>query len=307
MTKIPAARLERIARDAGRALMVQEDEIWSRHSSDKVDCAAGLGAVIRTLSHALPLATPMAALSVGSGEEPQFRMLAALFRGGVHLLDVEQASLDVVAERIARQRVPHVGLIRGDYANLLADDASTRHFRAHGLAGRRMQLVMFHHSLYYVPVDAWGGILARVWKHLMAPSRAGRVGSALHAVMMASRSDDPHTTTWLYQHFAGRFFGVRNDQDLAAFARSLRRDPLGEDQQVVAKASRVEFRVDDFTHFMSVVWMILLYPNVHRYTLEQRVEITRYVYEKIWHRGLPLVQVQDHLALYRGRTPRGLV
>ena len=166
---------------------------------------------------------------------------------------------------------------------------------------------MFHHSLYYVPVAAWRGILERVWAHLLAPARGGRVGSALHAVMMASSSDDPHSTTWLYQHFAGRFFGVRNDQDLAAFGRALRRDPLGPEQQAVTKTSRVEFRVDDFEDFMSVVWMILLYPNVHRYTLEQRVEITEHVFERIWSRGLPLVQVQDHLALYRGRAPRGLV
>lgn len=307
MTRITAARLERVARDAGRTPMVREDEIWSRHSGDKVDCAAALGSVIRTLCHALPTTAPLAALSVGSGEEPQFRMLVALFRGGVHLLDVEQASLDVVAERIARQQVPHVGLIRGDYAKLLADDASTVHLRARGLAGRRVQLVTFHHALYYVPFGAWRGILQRVWKHLMAPARGGRVGSAIHAVMMASRSDDPHTTTWLYQHFAGRFFGVRNDQDLAAFARTLRRDPLGAGQQVIAKSSRTSFWVDDFTHFMSVVWMILLYPGVHRYSLEQRIEITRYVYEKLWRQRRPLVQVQDHLALYRGRAPRGLV
>ena len=33
--------------------------------------------------------------------------------------------------------------------------------------------------------------------------------AAVHAVLMASRSDDPTTTTGLYNHFAGRFFGWR--------------------------------------------------------------------------------------------------
>lgn len=307
MTRIPAARLARIARDAGRTRLYQQDKVWSRYSNDKVDIAATLGSVIRTLCHALPPRTALHALSVGSSNEPQFRILASLFQGGLHLLDIEEAALDVVAERIERQHTPHVDLIRGDFSRLLADDASTRRFRTRRLAGRRMTLVTLHHSLYYAPHAAWPGVLGRVYRHLLAPSRDGRVSSALHAVLMASRSDDPRSTTWLYQHFAGRFFGVRNDQDLAAFARTLRRVPLGEDQQIVAKSSLVDFWVDDFERFMSVVWMILLYPNVHRYTLEQRLEITEHVYEQLWRRRRPLLQVQDHLAIYRGRVPRALV
>ena len=51
---------------------------------------------------------------------------------------------------------------------------------------------------------------------------------------------------------------------------------------------------------MAVVWMILLYPNVHPYTLKQRQEITGFVYERLWKKKEPLVQAQDHLVVYKG-------
>jgi len=121
------------------------------------------------------------------------------------------------------------------------------------------------------------------------------------------RSDDPASTTWLYQHFAGRFFGTRNDQDLRAFAGQLRRATAYANAQVLAKSTLVDFFVDDFARFVSVVWMILLYPNAHDYTPEQRVEITEHVYRNLWSRKKPLVQVQDHVVVYRGRGARGLV
>jgi hypothetical protein len=307
MATLTPAQLARIARDAGRTRMYQQDKVWSRYSNDKVDIAATLGRVIRTLCHTLPPQAPLHALSVGSSNEPQFRILASLFQGGLHLLDIEEAALDLVAERVARQRTPHVALIRGDFTKLLADDAKARAFRTRRLAGQRMALVTFHHSLYYAPRATWRALLAGVYRHLLAPPRQGHAAGAMHAVLMASRSDDPRSTTRLYQHFAGRFFGVDNDQDLAAFARSLRREPLGDEQQIAVKSSLVDFWVDDFERFMSVVWMILLYPNVHRYTLDQRIEITEHVYAQLWRRHRPLLQVQDHVAVYRGRAPRGAV
>ena len=303
MTRLSAAQLERIALEAGRKRMYQQDKVWSRYSSDKVDIAAALGNVVRTLCHALPLGTRLAALSIGSSNEPQFRVLASLFQDGLYLLDIEEAALDVVAERIARQRTRHVRLIRGDYGKLLADDASARRFRTHRLGGRRMALVTLHHSLYYAPRAAWRGLFDRIYDHLLARGRGDGPHAAIHAVLMANRSDDPRSTTWLYQRFAGRFFGVRNDQDLRAFARELRRDPAYADAQVRTHSTLVDFWVDDFARFMSVVWMILLYPNVHDYTPAQRIEITAHVYEKLWIRRRPMVQVQDHLVVYRGRGP----
>ena len=53
--------------------------------------------------------------------------------------------------------------------------------------------------------------------------------------------------------------------------------------------------------------MILLYPNVHRYTAAQRRQITEYVYRQFFARRRPLFQDQDHLVIYRGLRGRGLI
>ena len=58
---------------------------------------------------------------------------------------------------------------------------------------------------------------------------------------------------------------------------------------------------------MSVVWMVLLYPNVHRYTTAQRREITEHVYRRLFARRRPLFQDQDHVVVYRGLRCRGLI
>ena len=279
--------------------MFQQDKVWSKYSNDKVDIAHTLARVIRTLFKALPLDREMTALSVGSSNEPQFRILESAFRGGLYLLDIEDAALDVVAERVKRQGTDRVVLLAGDFTKTLADRASARRFRETRLDGRRMTLVTLHHSLYYAPRSAWPAIFeGLLGEILVAPARRA-VSSAIHAVLMANRSDDPSTTTWLYNHFAGRFCGAHNDQDLAGFARELRSPGM----RVLRKSTRVDFRVDDFERLMGVVWMILLYPNVHHYTREQRVEIIEHVYERFWLPSVPLAQVQDHVVLYRGRGP----
>ncbi|MEW6269790.1 MAG: class I SAM-dependent methyltransferase [Thermodesulfobacteriota bacterium] len=306
MARLSAAERRRIALDAGRARMYQQDKIWSRYSNDKVDIALTLGRVIRSLNHALPLASPMTALSIGSSNEPQFRILASAFQGGLTLLDIEEAALDVVAERIARQRTKHVRLVRGDYVKLLGSDESAARFRARALGGRRVTLVTLHHSLYYSARGAWPGLVRRIYRHLLATRPGPGPTAAIHAVLMAPRSDDRSSTSWLYEHFAGRYFGVVNDQDLRAFAGELRKDPAFADAQVLTRSTVVDFFVDDFALFMAVVWMILLYPNVHRYSAEQRVEITEHVYRELWSRGRPLVQRQDHVVVYRGRRERAL-
>jgi hypothetical protein len=83
-----------------RALMSQQDKIWSRYSRDKVDIGETLAQILRTLGKAAPLSRPLRALSVGSSTEPQFRLLEASFRGGLYLLDIEQAALGVIKEEI---------------------------------------------------------------------------------------------------------------------------------------------------------------------------------------------------------------
>ena len=285
-----------------RALMSQQDKIWSRYSRDKVDIGERLAAVLRTLSKALPLRRRLRALSVGSSTEPQFRLLEASFRGGLYLLDIERAALAIIRERVRRQAMASsVFTLRHDYTRVFADRRRTQRFLAEELGGERLDFIAFEHSLYYCPADRWRPILENVFDVLLRPT------GAVHCVLMASRATDRATTTWLYNHFAGRFFGHRNDQDLRAMARELRRDPRLARAQILTTTDRVRFFVEDFAALMSVVWMILLYPNVHRYSATQRREITEYVYRHFFARKRPLFQDQDHLVIYRGLHGPGLI
>jgi hypothetical protein len=299
--RVPASRLIRQGMNTSRALMSQQDKIWSRYSRDKVDIGERLAAVLRTLSKALPLGRPMRALSVGSSTEPQFRLLEASFRGGLYLLDIERAALDAIRERVHRQALARVFTLRHDYMRVFSDRDRTRRFLDNELGGQRLDFVAFAHSLYYCPADRWRPILTNVFDLLLRPT------GAVHCVLMAARTDDRATTTWLYNHFAGKFFGHRNDQDLRALARELRRDRHFARAQVLTRTDRVRFLVDDFAALMSVIWMILLYPNVHRYTAAQRREITGYVYDRFFARRRPLFQNQDHVVIYRGLEGRGLI
>jgi len=281
--------------------MSKQDKIWSRYSRDKVDIGETLARVLRTLSKALPLDRPLRALSVGSSTEPQFRILEANFRGGLYLLDVERAALGVIRERIRRQSLTHVFPLRHDYTKVFLDREATGRFLRHDLGGRRLDLIAFEHSLYYCPADRWRALLRNVFDVLLAER------GAIHCVLMSSSADDPETTTWLYNHFAGKFFGHRNDQDLRAFGRRLRRDRDFAKAEIRGKTDRVRFFVDDFRELMSVVWMILLYPNVHRYSAAQRQEITRHVYRRLFAKRKPLLQDQDHVVIYRGLRDTGLI
>ena len=292
---------------AAREHIHDQDKIWSRYSNDKVDIAGGLARVIRTLSQSLPLRKSLRALSIGSSNEPQFRILESAFRGGLYLLDIEEAALAIVAERIERQNTQHVKTIQGNYRELLQDEISVRHFRKQQLNGKRITLITLHHSLYYSPKQIWLPLFTNMHNLLLATSPTPGPSAAIHAVLMANESEDRTSTTWLYNHFAGRFFGAKNDQDLKGFASELRSYPVFRNAQVLTKRSRVEFRVDDFERFMGVIWMILLHPHVHRYSRNQQSEITEYVYTNLWKRGVPLVQMQDHLVVYRGKGIRGLI
>jgi hypothetical protein len=255
--------------------------------------------VLRALSRALPLHRPLRALSIGSSNEPQFRILESTCRGGLYLLDIEAEALGVVTERIRRQRTTHVHTIRGDYRTLLGDERRARRFRARDLGGRRVDLVTLHHSLYYSPEASWLPLMAGLYRGVLSGGRAAGPRAAIHAVLMASRSRHRRSTTWLYNHFAGRFFGVRNDQDLRRFAAGLRRDRRFAAAHIVATRSDVTFFTPDFEQFMGVIWMILLHPTVHRFSRAQQIEVIEYVYRHLWSRGLPLIQEQDHLVIYR--------
>ena len=278
-----------------------ENAIWMRHSSDKVNIGHRLMMVLRTLARELPLQRKLTALSLGCGSEPQFRILEAAARGGLYLLDVDQIELDAVEERERRQSVDHVTTIRADFDRVFIEPKKTATFVKRHLKGKRTDLITLHHSLYYCTADQWGAMVGNLYGKVLAPR------GAIHAVLMASKSDDPMTTTWLYNHFAGKFFGVHNDQDLNAFARGLRGDAAFRKAQVISRTDEARFLADDFQEFMAVIWMIMLYPQVHNYTPAQRREITEHVYEKFWRRKKPLIQMQDHMAIYRGMGGRGVL
>src|SRR5262245_49785536 len=287
--------------------LFRQDKVWSRHSNDKVDIAGALARVLRTLAKALPLDQPLTALSIGSSNEPQFRILESACRGGLYLLDIEDAALEVVEERIRRQDTPHVRLVRGDYREVFRDEASMLRFRHEHLGDQRLALITLHHSLYYSPQSFWHGLLSNLYQHLLAAEPGPGPSAAIHAVLMASRSDDPTSTTWLYNHFAGRFFGHHNDQDLRACAAELAADSRFAGAQILTRSSRIEFFVDRFEEFMAVVWMILLHPSVHQFIEDQQREVVEWVYANLWSRGQPLVQIQDHAVIYRGTGISGLI
>jgi hypothetical protein len=296
-----------LGKRAASGHMYRQDKVWSRYSNDKVDISWVLARVLRTLGKSLPLDQPFTALSIGSSNEPQFRILESAFRGGLCLVDIEEAALAVVEERIQRQNTPHVQLVRGDYREVFGNESSVLHFRKEKLGGQRTTLITLHHSLYYSPQSFWHGFLTNLFVHLLAEDPGAGPTAAIHAVLMASRSDDPSSTTWLYNHFAGRFFNHQNDQDLLACAAELSAAPAFQTAQVLTRSSRVEFFVDDFEQFMAVVWMILLHPNVHCFSDSQQQEVIEWVYTNLWSRGLPLVQIQDHLVIYRGKGIAGLI
>jgi len=278
---------------AGDVDMYDEDAIWSENSSDKIDIGDVLMEVVRNLQKELPLSRELRAISIGSGSEPQFKILESAFQGGLYLLDIDPVPLNILKDRIRRQWIKHVKTITADYNKVLMAPEKAQRFLKSRLGGKKLDLVTLDHSLYYCEESAWEGLFENLCRIILA--RRG----AIHAVMMASKSDDQYSTTWLYNHFAGKYFGCKNDQDLAAFSRSLKKNKLFARTRIACRKHRVKFFIDDFGKFMAVIWMILLYPNVHDYTPEQKEEITEYIYKKFWLKKKPLIQLQDHLILYK--------
>jgi len=300
MLKQGDARLIERGISISDAKMYDEDKIWSRYSNDKVDIGEELGNVIRTIIKTLPIHTEMKALSFGSSSEPQFRILETSFRGGLFLLDVEKEALDIIRERIKRQYTHHVYTIHANYTRIFLNQRRREMFLRTKLKGSKMNLVTLHHSLYYSAEKTWHELFNNLFHNVLART------SAIHAVLMASQSGHDNTTTWLYNHFAGKYCGIHNNQDLRLFKTELQNKMPFKRTQIRLKNKRIKFYVDDFEKFMAVIWMILLYPNVHRYSLKQREEITEFVYTHLWKRGRPLLQEQDHLIIYRGINSKGL-
>src|SRR5262249_33733608 len=165
--------------DAADDLILRQDKIWSKFSNDKVDIGESLARVLRTLCRALPPARPLRALSIGSSNEPQFRILQAFCQGGLVLMDIEREALDAVRGRTARQRTTAVRTVERDYTRIFLDARRTQRFRATRLGGRRVELITLHHSMYYCHEEDWHGLIDNLFDHLLA-----RTG-AIHAVLMA--------------------------------------------------------------------------------------------------------------------------
>lgn len=281
--------------------LLSQDKIWSKFSNDKVDIGQKISRVIRTLGKAIPLGSPMRALSIGSSNEPQYRILQTAFSEGLYLQDIDKAALKAVRERVKRQNTANVHTILQDFKDVFTNTERTKAFLRNRLGGKKVELVTLEHSLYYAEESEWLVLFENLYRHILA-----RTG-AMHSVVMASESNDPSTTTWIYNHFAGKFCGHTNDQSLLRFAKKLRKDPRFKDAQIRSTTSRVRFFVNDFKNFISVIWMILLYPHVHKYTTAQKMEITRFVYDRFFRKKRPLIQLQDHLFVYRGIPFKGLI
>ena len=278
---------------AGEIDMYDEDNTWSQNSSDKVDIAEELMRIIRETFGSVPPDRLLEALSIGSGSEPQFEILEAAFRGGLNLLDIDSVPLSVINRRINNRWIDHVKTIQADYNEVLLHDADAKLFLRRELGGSRQNLITLHHSLYYSSESDWAELFGSLYGTILAEQ------GAIHTVMMSSQCTRKDSTTWLYNHFAGKFFGCRNDQDLASFGKTLHSNTGFEKADIRAETHSVKFFTDDFEKFMEVIWMILLYPNVHDYTYDQREEITEYVYSNFYKPGKPLIQMQDHLILSR--------
>jgi len=279
----------------------EQDKIWSRYSGDKVDIGKELGMAIRTLAKILPLSKPLRAISIGSGAEPQFRILEDLFCAGLYLLDLDKQELDIVKERIHRQHINHVVTILADYNKVFLNPKKTELFLKTRLSGKKVNLIAIHHSLYYCKETMWTMLFNNIYRQILAPL------GAIHTVLMAAKCKNQYTTTWLYNHFVGKFFGEYNNQNLLEFKKQLRGERFFSKAYILSKTNCISFFVNDFAKFMAAIWMVLLYPNVYKYNLKQKEEITEFVYEKFWQKKKPLLQMQDHVVIYKGTGFRALI
>ncbi|MEP3276948.1 MAG: class I SAM-dependent methyltransferase [Stappiaceae bacterium] len=280
---------------AANTHIFEQNKIWARYSDEKADIAESLMGIMRRFGKTLPHDKPLRALSIGSSSEPQFRLLEAGFRGGLYLFDKEPAALDVVNEKIARQQIRNVTTVHGDYTERFSDPRTAANTLIDDLGGHRFELITLHHALYYADPAQWQALIEALVQSVLAPD------GVIHIVLMSPEDQRLGTTTCLYNTFARRFFDHENRQDLLQLKQDLISGDVLKDDELVFEPRDVRFIADDFEKLMSVIWMIMLYPDTHDYSLAQRREITAYVRDNFWLDGRPLLQVQDSLSIYRGR------
>ncbi|MEM6462114.1 MAG: class I SAM-dependent methyltransferase [Pseudomonadota bacterium] len=278
---------------AAEARTFEQNKIWARHTDEKPDVAASLMRVVRRLHRTLPFEKELSALSIGSGDEPQFRLLDAAFRGGVCLYDIDAKALASVRARIERQMLGTVSLCTGDYTKDFCDPQTAARTLQKKFTCKPFDLITLHHCLYYSSAADWPQFVEAIYESALAP------GGAIHFAMMSNRENRKGTTTWLYKHFASKFFDAKPDQDLLSLYDRLAAHPAFKGADISTETREVQFWVENFDRYMSVVWMILLYPDGHRYTVDQRVEITEFVIRHFWRPRRPLIQTQDYLSIFK--------
>ena len=153
-----------------------------------------------------------------ASDEPQFRILEAAFKGGLYLFDIDETALAVVDRRIKRQMIKGVTTVVGDYGTEFGRPENAKRTLDNRLGGDPFDLITLHHALYYSDMAAWGPVIENLYQDVLA-SRG-----AIHMALMSAMPRGG-TTTWLYNHFAEKFFNHRNNQNLLAFREDLAESP----------------------------------------------------------------------------------
>jgi len=271
---------------------------WERHTDEKADVARDMMRGVRALLRERAPDQRFRTLSIGSSEEPQFQVLHALSDGGLWLYDCDTAALDALKTRVAQTLLNDVHLVQGDYLHDFRDRETANATLQTRLGGVPFDLVTLHHALYYCRPEEWPDLVHALCSQVLtAPGR-------LHLALMSSSTKRPYSTTWLYNRFAEKFCGTHNTQNLLDLPARIKTLPAGGDLYFTARSSAVRCRPQRFEDLMAVVWMIMLCPQVHDFSIDQQVEITEYVLDEFWLPGRDLVQVQDYVTITKSPAIR---
>lgn len=265
----------------------EQAKTWENYTDEKADVAKSLMLGVRSVLRDMPAGHAFRSLSIGSSEEPQLKLLHALSDGGLWLYDKDPAALRAVQYIVERHMLKDIHLEVGDYQKDFRTDKSTLDTIAKKLGGQRFDLVTLHHSLYYSEPAYWPELVSKLTTHVL--SKPGM----LHMALMSSSTDCPYTTTWLYNHFANKFLGHSNSQNLLDLPAQIR--TTTQHLRFSAQSSATRFRPSSFREMMAVVWMIMLHPDVHQFDLDQRTEITEFVLDEFWLPRRDIIQIQDYV------------
>ncbi len=262
-------------------------KIWEHYTDEKADVAKNLMRGVKIVLRQMSSGHAFRSLSIGSSEEPQLKLLHALSDGGLWLYDKDPEALSAVAHVVERHMLNEIHLEVGDYLDDFRTEASAKDTLSRKFGGVPFELITLHHSLYYCEPAIWPELVGNLKTHIL--NKPG----VLHIALMSSSTDRPHTTTWLYNLFARKFLGVSNSQNLLDLPAQLQQNE--QDLSFSTRSSATRFRPTSFQELMAVVWMIMLYPDVHNFDLDQRTEIAEFVLDEFWLPRRDLIQIQDYL------------